>query len=100
MTQNTHGTRTVISKMAGWMLSAVVEKRSVGTTGFVTSLLQKSLNKFFNRHGLIVVKYGATLGLNSSIVSLHYLFIIYFFSCILVRVRAQFYFVRVHYLLI
>ena len=29
--------------------------------GLVTNLLQKSFNKFFNRHGLIVVKYGATL---------------------------------------
>ena len=29
--------------------------------GFVKNLLQKSFNKFFNRHGLIVVKYGATL---------------------------------------
>ena len=29
--------------------------------GFETNLLQKSFNKFFNRHGLIVVKYGATL---------------------------------------
>ena len=29
--------------------------------GFVTNLLQKSFNKFFNRNGLIVVKYGATL---------------------------------------
>ena len=28
--------------------------------GFVTNLLQKSFNKFFNRHGLFVVKYGAT----------------------------------------
>ena len=28
---------------------------------FETNLLQKSFNKFFNRHGLIVVKYGATL---------------------------------------
>ena len=28
---------------------------------FVTKLLHKSFNKFFNRHGLIVVKYGATL---------------------------------------
>ena len=26
--------------------------------GFVTNLLQKSFNKFFNPHGLIVVKYG------------------------------------------
>ena len=26
-----------------------------------TNQLQKSFNKFFNRHGLIVVKYGATL---------------------------------------
>ena len=42
-------------------------------------------------------------GLNSPIVSLHYLHIYYldyFFSCILIRVRAQFYFVREHYLLI
>ena len=43
--------------------------------GFVINLLQKSLNKFFHRHGLIVMKYGATLreisnqGLNSTIVS-------------------------------
>ena len=29
--------------------------------GFETNLLRKSFNKFFNRHGLIVVKYGATL---------------------------------------
>ena len=29
--------------------------------GCVTNLLQKSLNKFFKRHGLIVVTYGATL---------------------------------------
>ena len=29
--------------------------------GFETNLLQKSFNKFFNRHGLIVVKYGASL---------------------------------------
>ena len=29
--------------------------------GFVTNLLQKSLHKFFHRHGLIVMKYGATL---------------------------------------
>ena len=29
--------------------------------GFVPNLLQKSSNKFFNRHGLIVMKYGATL---------------------------------------
>ena len=29
--------------------------------GFETNLLQKSFNKFFNRHGLIVLKYGATL---------------------------------------
>ena len=28
--------------------------------GFVTNLLQKSFNKFLNRHGLIVEKYGAT----------------------------------------
>ena len=29
--------------------------------GFETNLLQKSFNKFFNRYGLIVVRYGATL---------------------------------------
>ena len=29
--------------------------------GFEANLLQKSFHKFFNRHGLIVVKYGATL---------------------------------------
>ena len=29
--------------------------------GLETNLLQKSFNKFFNRHGLIVVKHGATL---------------------------------------
>ena len=29
--------------------------------GFENNLPQKTFNKFFNRHGLIVVKYGATL---------------------------------------
>ena len=29
--------------------------------GFETDLLQKSFNKFFNRQGLIVEKYGAAL---------------------------------------
>ena len=29
--------------------------------GFEANLLQKSFNKFFNRHGLIVVKYGTAL---------------------------------------
>ena len=29
--------------------------------GFEANLLQKSFHKFFNRHGLIVVKYGATM---------------------------------------
>ena len=29
--------------------------------GFLTTLLQRTFTKFFNRHGLIVVKYGATL---------------------------------------
>ena len=28
---------------------------------FVTNLLHKSFNKFFNRHGLMVLKYGVTL---------------------------------------
>ena len=31
------------------------------TQGFLTNLLQRTFTKFFNRHGLIVVKYGATL---------------------------------------
>ena len=29
--------------------------------GFLPNLLQRTFTKFFNRHGLIVVKYGATL---------------------------------------
>ena len=29
--------------------------------GFLTNLLQRTFTKFFNRLGLIVVKYGATL---------------------------------------
>ena len=29
--------------------------------GFLTNLLQRTFTKFFNRHGLIVVKYDATL---------------------------------------
>ena len=29
--------------------------------GFLTNLLQRTFTKFFNRHSLIVVKYGATL---------------------------------------
>ena len=29
--------------------------------GFETNLLQKPFNKFFNRHGLVVLMYGATL---------------------------------------
>ena len=29
--------------------------------GFLTNLLQRTFTKFFNRNGLIVVKYGATL---------------------------------------
>ena len=29
--------------------------------GFLTNLLQRTFTKFFNRHGLIVVKYAATL---------------------------------------
>ena len=32
-----------------------------GQQGFETNLLQKSFNKFFSRHGLIVEKYGAAL---------------------------------------
>ena len=34
---------------------------SLNQQGFETNLLRKSFNKFFNRHGLIVEKYGATL---------------------------------------
>ena len=33
----------------------------LGQQGFVTNLRQRTFNKFFNRRGLIVVKYGATL---------------------------------------
>ena len=29
--------------------------------GFLTNLLQRTFTNFFNRYGLIVVKYGATL---------------------------------------
>ena len=80
--------------------------------GFLTKLLQRTFTKFFNRHGLTYRREvwcnpaGDEIchpGLNSPFVSLHYLLIYYldyFFSCILIRVRAQFYFVRVHYLLI
>ena len=51
--------------------------------GFETNLLQKSFNKFFSRHGLIVSLHYLFIagdeisnpGLNCTIVSLHYLFI-------------------------
>ena len=66
--------------------------------GFETNLLQKSFNKFFNRHGLIPVKkYGASLREMRLAIQA---WIAPSFSCILVRVRAQFYFLRVHYLFI
>ena len=47
----------------------VMEKNNFGMAdvghgrqqGFLTKLLQRTFTKFFNRHGLIVVKYGATL---------------------------------------
>ena len=72
--------------------------------GFETNLLLKSFNKFFNRHGLIVKKYEiSNPSLNCTIVSLHYIIICFLdlcFICFLARVRAQFYFVRVHYLFI
>ena len=78
--------------------------------GFETNLLQKSCNKFFDRHGLIIEKYGAAL--REMRLAIHawiapwypyipYLLLIdLYFSCILVRMRAQFYFVHVHYLFI
>ena len=78
--------------------------------GFLTNLLQRTFTKFFNRHGLIVVKYDATLRemrfaiqawIAPSYPYIAYLFITWIiFSCISIRVRAQFYFVRVHYLFI
>ena len=34
---------------------------SLRQQGFLTNLLQRTFTKFFNRHGLIVMKYGATL---------------------------------------
>ena len=78
--------------------------------GFETNLLQKSFNKFFSRHGLIVEKYGAALRemrlaiqawIAPSYPYITYLLLIdLYFSCILVRIRAQFYYVRVHYLFI
>ena len=72
--------------------------------GFVTHLLQKSLHKFFTQHGLIVMKYGATLRemrlaiqgwIAPSYPCITYLLLRLFFSCISVRVRTQFCFVRV-----
>ena len=48
--------------------------------GFVTNLLQKSFNKFFNRHEVWGNPAGDEIsnpGLNSTIVSFHYLFITY-----------------------
>ena len=59
--------------------------------GFVTNLLQKSFKKLFNRHGLIVVKYGATLlemrlaiqaWIAPSYPYIAYLLIRLFFSCV------------------
>ena len=79
--------------------------------GFLTNLLQRTFTKFFQsawsfRREVWCNPAGDEIchpGLNSPFVSLHYLriyYLDYFFSCILKRVRAQFYFVRVHYLLI
>ena len=36
-------------------------KKSLRQQGFETSVVQKSFNKFFSRHGLIVEQYGAAL---------------------------------------
>ena len=77
-------------------------------TVFTLSHAQRTFTKFFNRHRREVWCNPAGdqichPGLNSPIVFLHYLLIYYldcFFSCVLMRVRAQFYFVRVRYLLI
>ena len=33
----------------------------LGQRGFLTNLLQRTFTKFYNRYGLIIVKYGATL---------------------------------------
>ena len=78
--------------------------------GFETNLLQKSFNKFFSRHGLIVEKYGAALremrlAIQAWIAPsypyiayllLGFLFQLYIGTC----ARAQFNFGRVHYLFI
>ena len=77
--------------------------------GFETNLLQKSFNKFFSRHGLIVEKYGAALRemrlaiqawIAPSYPYITYLLLSVVFQLYLVRVRVQFYFERVHYLFI
>ena len=77
--------------------------------GFETNLLQKSFNKFFSRHSLIVEKYGAALRemrlaiqawIAPSYPYTTYLLHSVYFSCISVRERVQFYFERAHYLFI
>ena len=77
--------------------------------GFDTNLLQKSFNKFFSCHGLIVEKYGAALrGMRLAIQAwiapsypyITYLLLSVVYSFILVGVRVQVYFEREHYLFI
>ena len=78
--------------------------------GFETNLLQKSFNKSFRRHSLIIEKYGAALcwiwdwqsmlELPHRITTLLIYFLELYFSCILVRVCVQFYVERAHYLFI
>ena len=77
--------------------------------GFETNLLQKSFNKFFSRHGLIVEKYGAALRemrlaiqawIAPSYSYITYILLSVVFQLYLVRVCVQLYFERVHYLFI
>ena len=68
------------------------------------NLLQKSFNKFFNCHALIVEKYGAAqqemrLAIQAcTIVSLHHLFVFQLYLDTCARAFFFFFFMRVHYL--
>ena len=53
--------RVILSKVTVLAYFKMKEKEDKKRRESVTNLLQKSFNKFFNRHGLIVMKYGATL---------------------------------------
>ena len=75
----------------------------------LTNLLQKSFNKFFSRHGLIVEKYGAALWemrlaiqawIPPSYPHITYLLPSVVFQLYLGACTLQFYFERAHYLFI